>query len=51
MKIEYFMLSIQIIDFIIQIIELFSNLRFEIVKTQIQKLNKLQNKNNIIDQF
>ena len=42
MKIEYFMLSIQIIDFIIQIIELLSNLRFEIVKTQIQKLNKLQ---------
>ena len=51
MKIEYFMLSIQIIDFIIQIIELFSNHRFEIVKTQIQKFNKLQNKNNLIDQF
>ena len=49
MKIEYFMLSIQIIDFIIQIIELLSNLLFEIVKTQIQKLNKLQNKYNLID--
>ena len=49
MKIEYFMLSIQIIDFIIQIIELLSNLQFEIVKTQIQKLNKLQNKYNLID--
>ena len=49
MKIEYFMLSIQIIDFIIQIIELLLNLIFEIVKTQIQKLNKLQNKYNLID--
>ena len=44
MKIKYFMLTIQIIEFIIQIIELLSNLRFKIVKTHIQKLNKRQHK-------
>ena len=49
MKIKYFMLTIQIIEFIIQIIELLSNLRFKIVKTQIQKLNKLQNKYYLIE--
>ena len=47
MKFEYFMLSIQIIDFKIQIYGLLSNLLFVIVKTN-PILNKVQDKNNLI---